>query len=485
VIGQGDMKSVIMIAHDFPPEGSAGVYRSLRFVRHLPMLGWNPTVVTLDAVTYERYDPSLLQQIPQSIHVERVAAHDIWASVQRWRFQRRQLKMATVPDAALRIHRAEQGRLRTLTREVVRQAEAWCYHPDMAMRWIRPAATATARMGVTKKAEVIWATAGPVSALVAAERASRLTRIPYVLDFRDAWTITYNEFDAKRPGWARRRDRRLLYHLLSRARAVVFRYATEVECYWRAYPGALDVGRVHMIPNGFEGAIDWKPIPARGDKCTVLYGGTLSSYRWDTLLQGLRFLKSTDPARAARLRVRFVGEGTESLAHEAAKLDLWDIVEALGPTTHDEIAEQQRQAHALLVLGRPPTMEGHELFAGAKLFGYLKAARPIIGVLPCDETRRILDRVAVSTIADGNAIAEIASVFTRLLDAWQHDKLHSLVPNRAACEGFSAERQTAALARALEGQPASELFVPNSVGVPPSLSLNLSTFDHDGTPAYT
>jgi len=52
------MKSVVMI-YGFPPEGSAGVYRPLRFVRHLPSFGWHPTVITVDAKSYETYDSSL------------------------------------------------------------------------------------------------------------------------------------------------------------------------------------------------------------------------------------------------------------------------------------------------------------------------------------------------------------------------------------------------------------------------------------------
>jgi hypothetical protein len=33
-----------------------------------------------------------------------------------------------------------------------------------------------------------------------------------------------------------------------------------------------------------------------------------------------------------------------------------------------------------LLLGRPPSIKGCELFASAKLFDYLKSARPILGV---------------------------------------------------------------------------------------------------------
>ena len=48
------MKSVVMIAYNFPPDGEAGTYRSLRFVRHLPHAGWQPTVIAAQKTRYER-----------------------------------------------------------------------------------------------------------------------------------------------------------------------------------------------------------------------------------------------------------------------------------------------------------------------------------------------------------------------------------------------------------------------------------------------
>ncbi len=437
------MRSVIMIAYAFPPEGNAGVYRPLRFVRHLPTMGWNAGVISLDTHCYERYDPGLLGLVPSDTEVIRVRSRDPWQSIQERRGQRIQKKLTCASgETVARLRVAQQAPVRSFLREVVRRAEAWCYHPDMAMCWIQPAVNATVKMAARKRPDVIWATAGPVSSFVVAQRASQRTGVPYVLDFRDAWTITYNEFEARRPAWATRLVRRALYRFLKGAQAVTFRYHTEAECYWRAYRGALDASRIHIIPNGYEGTIDEFVVP-NGDKCTILYAGTLSSYRYDTLLQALHYLKTSDPARARRLRLLVVGEEMEALADEAAVLGLSDIVETAGSTSHAEITRLQREAHALLVLGRPPTMKGYELFAGAKLFGYLKAGRPIVGVLPPDETKKILHRVGVSTVADDNSPSEITAVFRQLLDAWSGGTLSSLIPNRVACQAYSAEWQTA------------------------------------------
>ncbi len=64
----------------------------------------------------------------------------------------------------------------------------------------------------------------------------------------------------------------------------------------------------------------------------------------------------------------------------------------------------------------------------------------------------------------------IVAVLQRLLAAWSSgEPCLRLLPDRAACEVYSAERQTEALVRAFEGAPAAHPFVPGSVDVPPSL----------------
>jgi glycosyltransferase involved in cell wall biosynthesis len=468
------MKPIIMIAYFFPPEGNAGTYRPLRFMRHLSSMGWSPSIITLETNCYERYDPSLLSWIPEETEVLRVRSRDLWQAIQSRRSQRLQERLSRASlETVVRLCASHQRPVRSFIRGIVRTAEGWCYHPDMAMGWIRPATKATLNLCARRQPNVIWATAGPVSSFIVAQQVSHCTGVPYVLDFRDAWTVVYNEFDSRRPAWATRSNRRTMYRLLKGAQAVVFRYHTEAECYWRAYHGALEAARIHIIPNGYDGLIENFLAPD-GDKCTVLYTGTLSSYRFDTFLQGLYWFKKSDPARAKHLHFLFIGESTEAFSQEVAALDLSDIVTTVGPTSHAEITRRQQEAHAFLVLGRPPTMKGYELLAGAKLFEYLKVGRPIVGVLPADETRRILRSVGVSTIAAADSPYQIAAVIRQLVDAWSEGTLSQLIPDRTACEAYSAERQTAALVRALDGVEAADPFVPGSVDIPPSLRLEIA-----------
>src|SRR5262249_393865 len=153
-------------------------------------------------------------------------------------------------------------------RELVQTAQAWCYYPDTDMGWIRPAVNATLKRCAQEQPDVIWATAGPVSSFIVGRRVACRTGLPYVLDFRDSWTIAYNDFEERRPMWARQLDQRTMYQLLEGAQAIIFRYDTEAESFWRVYQGALHASRVHIIPNGYDGLVE-EFMASEGDRCKI------------------------------------------------------------------------------------------------------------------------------------------------------------------------------------------------------------------------
>ncbi len=183
-----------------------------------------------------------------------------------------------------------QSPVRSSIRKLVHGIEACLYHPDPAMAWIGPAVRATVQLCDRIRPDVIWATGSPWSSFVVAKRVSDRTGVPYVLDFRDSWTMIRTEFEARRPAWAKVLDRRSLKKLFRMAQGIVFRSETEAECFWRAYHGALESAKIHIIPNGYEGRVD-EFISGNADRCNILYTGTLSDYRYDTLLQALLSIK--------------------------------------------------------------------------------------------------------------------------------------------------------------------------------------------------
>src|SRR5665811_816290 len=71
------VKRVLMVAYHFPPlAGSSGIQRTLRFVQHLPSLGWQPLVLSADPRAYEKTGDDLLADVPAGTVVRRAFALD-------------------------------------------------------------------------------------------------------------------------------------------------------------------------------------------------------------------------------------------------------------------------------------------------------------------------------------------------------------------------------------------------------------------------
>jgi hypothetical protein len=194
--------------------------------------------------------------VPGDVNIVRVANRDPWQALQARRSRRAQ-ENATDGAATVDpiVASADQSRLRAFLRDAVHKIESSLYHPDMAMPWIPAAIRAVTQAASDIKADVIWATAPPWSSFIVAALSARRLRMPYVLDFRDSWTMTYTNFERPRPLWAKRLDRRILRKLLDRAAGVILRSQTEAECFYRAYYGALQTSKIHIIPNGFDGRL--------------------------------------------------------------------------------------------------------------------------------------------------------------------------------------------------------------------------------------
>lgn len=458
-----------MIAYFFPPEGNAGTYRPLRFARALTKMKWRACVISNDPYRYERYDSELLTLIPQEVEVHRVRGLDIWRAIKASRENRVQAEISDSSDKNSEINYSAQSiGFRARAREFVRKLEQCYYLPDAFRPWIRPAVRTSIRVCQSKQVNVIWATIGPISAGVVAYQVSKETGVPYVLDFRDPWGLNYYTHETSSPKFAMDKIRRTMHRIFRGAQSVVFLFDSVAECYQRSYPGALEDKKIHIIPNGYEEPLEEFSV-APGKKCQILYTGTVTTYRYDTLLQALAALKKTHPTQASHLRMLFVGEGMRDLQKKIENLGLSEMIQTMPPTSHGEIRRLQQEAHAFLILGRPLERKGHELVAGAKLFEYLKARKPIVGVLPRDETRKVLDHVGVLTLADADSLPAIVEVFQQIVDAWTNGTLAALLPDRVACQTYSSESHTAALIRALEGNTAEKPFHAGVVKIPLSL----------------
>jgi glycosyltransferase involved in cell wall biosynthesis len=459
---------VLIIAYYWPPSNAAGTHRPLRFVRHLRQFGWEPVVLTAEPMQYLRFDQALIDRVPEGLEVVRAPHWDPWLAVQHWRAQRLAGADSSESSGSPAEEKENLGvRWWSWAREILRWMESHLYHPDYTMGWIRPAIKAALKHFDGNDFQAIYATGGPWSDFEIGYQLSKIWQIPLVLDFRDGWTITFNDFEKSRPAWAKRWDRNRLGRYLAQAQAVVLLHGTFAACYLTQYPRHLSEEKIHLIPNGFEPNGQEHPMPPKGSHLSIFYVGTLDSRRYDTFLSVLVRLREKQNL-SSRVRVTFVGTDDSLASRMAREMGLGEMVRFL-PTTPFAVVNRMMQAsHALLLLGEKP-MPGYEMFASSKIFQYLAVRRPILGILPRNEARQILERVGAGPVADVDSPEDIEAALLALLDAWETGTLHRFLPNQELLKDYSEPKLTEALTRALSGQAPLHPYRRGEASVPASL----------------
>ena len=104
-IGGKGVRRVLIISPHFPPSSLAGVHRARLLAKHLPAVGWQPTIICIDeACLEERIDPLLEATVPSGTEI--IKARAISSSITRlfgvgdiglrgWFSIRRQIKYLT------------------------------------------------------------------------------------------------------------------------------------------------------------------------------------------------------------------------------------------------------------------------------------------------------------------------------------------------------------------------------------------------------
>jgi hypothetical protein len=142
---------VLMVAYHYPPCAvSSGQQRTLSFSRQLPEHGWEPIVLTIAPNAYPRAATDQLADIPPTLQVVRTWAFD------------------TVR------HLSAKGRY-----------PGWLAVPDPWISWCVSATLNGLGLIQKHKPQVLWSTYPIATAHLIAYFLHRLTRIPWVADFRD------------------------------------------------------------------------------------------------------------------------------------------------------------------------------------------------------------------------------------------------------------------------------------------------------------
>jgi len=321
---------ILFIAYLFPPHGGGGVLRAAKLCKYLPDFGITPVVLCADDKYFHTRDETLLEEIPQSVEVNRVEFYQ-----------------APRPTPAMRkLTASRKGRLPLFTR--LRKFFAF---PDPNGGYRRAALAKGDELLAEGDYSAILSTYPPPSTHIVAAKLAAKWNLPLILD--------YLEKD-----------------LLKKADKVITIGDGLAADFKRYYPFLDEVG---IITNGFDEE-DFAGIsPVKRDKFTVAYVGSLHGGRLPgTFLSGAELCISKGLLDKDSIEFRVIGSADDNVA--AYVNDSGIRAKIVGRVDHRAAISEMLSADAnLLIIDEGP---GANTILTGKIFEYLRAGRPIIAVVP-------------------------------------------------------------------------------------------------------
>ena len=460
----------ILLAFEFPPLASGGVHRALGFAQTLPRLGIDLDVVTVLESDYRRWteapiDPALSARIPENVRVHRIESGFpawYWALIS--------------------------------SRAGFRLTQYGYWGDPVGVFWRRPLFALLDKLIPERQPDVLLATLPPFGVSVLAREAANRYRLPWVVDFRDAWTRwcvapypTIGHF-----WYSRRAERRALRHANL---AVATSHVTRDD--WLEDTPDLDPDRLLTIYNGYDcnstvndsnepspskkGRVPVERRDHPNAKSTVrhiVYVGSFyytpearaATYRplwrrrpdqWlqyrfrreDWLyrspyyfLRGLARFRQRRPDLLNRIRVTFLGQIPKWLPTMLAATGTTDLVALPGPKPHAESLRVVGESAAAL-LTSAKIEGGKDYSIAGKLYEYFAARVPIMAVLTAGAMRDLVERSGLGLFADPNDADSVADVLERIANA--EDPRQLVMPNEPFIRGFSRPTLGAAMATCL------------------------------------
>ncbi|MGH8501157.1 MAG: glycosyltransferase [Gammaproteobacteria bacterium] len=405
------VKRVLMIVFHYPPmSGSSGVQRGLKFSRYLREHEWHPLVLTASARAYETTSHEMLVQIPPDVVVKRAFALD-----------------------AAR-HLAVTGRY-----------PGWLARPDRWLSWWAGAVTAAIGLIRRWRPAAIWSTYPIATAHLIALSVHRATGLPWIADFRDPMT----DVDYPEDIWTRRVCQWIERRTLTHAAAATFTTAGALRLYQSRY---RELARPYWVnlPNGFDEE-DFCATPARSDARTygnqrleLLHSGVLYPSERDPthFFRALATLRARGLIDADRLHITLRKTGHDDFYRPLLEMmGLHDLVTLAPAMSHRAALTEMMNADGLLILQAANCNNQ----VPAKLYEYLRAGRPILGLTDIlGDTAAVLRDCGVASIAPLDDAGAIGGVLTQFISDIRTGRAHA--PAQDVVARHSRQQRCAELA---------------------------------------
>lgn len=424
------MKRILLVVYYWPPAGGSGVQRWMRFVKHLPESGWQPSLIIPKNPQYPTTDPSLLEQVREVDTLE----VPIWEPY----------KLAECFSAKNKKH--SQGMIDIKGRQDLKtQLSLWIrgnlFIPDARKFWVRNVVKELKKRLKRESFDALITTGPPHSVhLVGLKIKAHHKELPWLADFQDPWTrISYHEL-LKLTRATKRKHEQLEHAVFNSADALIAMSALDKKDFEQSTPKPI-----HIIPNGFERVAFEKP--ERDKKFSIAHIGGLEMLRNPKMLwEVLEDLIWENPDFKRDLSIELIGNLSEGVKATLSSSQLKDHLHFRGYLDHETARKAQFRARVLLISSFP--IRHTAGIIPAKFYEYLQSGNPILAIGMADSAlkRRIEETRSGVFVAHG----EKQKLKDVLLDFYQQYQGGSLKSQATDIDRFEARELTQTLSQVLE-----------------------------------
>jgi len=426
------MKKVLIITYYWIPSGGSGVQRWVKFVRYLRDFGWEPVIYAPENADYPVVDDSFNADVPKDVTVIR---QPIWEPYALYR------KFTGKKDKAIQAGFVSDTKKESWKDKLSIWLRGNLFIPDPRVCWVRPSVRFLKNYLKTHTFDAIITTGPPHSVhLIGRGLKKAFPALPWIADFRDPWTSIFYYKDLKLGLLANYQHHQLEKKTIAEADLVLVVSDHMQQAFSRYKHQQLAV-----VTNGFDDADFSAGTVLPDERFVITHTGLLTEKQNPLVLwKVLQEIAAEQQDFSKDLLIRLIGsvDGAVIKAIQARKLG--ENLEFSHYVPHQEAIQWQCKSQLLLLclVHNPDTKS----IVTGKLFEYLQAGRPVIGIGYTDgDAATILNQTGAGEVFD---FEDEVSLKTKLLSYYQQYKSGklSVKADKEAIAQYSRKKLTEQLA---------------------------------------
>ncbi|WP_339628782.1 glycosyltransferase family 4 protein [uncultured Maribacter sp.] len=358
------MRKVLVITYYWPPAGGPGVQRWLKFVKYLRDFDVEPVLYIPENPHYPLTDSTFLKDIPSDLIIYK---HPI----------KEPYRLASL-FSNKKTKRISSGIIQSKNQSFIEKIFLWIrgnlFIPDARKFWVKPSVNYLKGVLEKEGIDTIITTGPPHSVHLIGYYLKQIKPVSWIADFRDPWTTIGYHKKLKLTSSAKRKHKLLESKVLKSADKIIVTSATTKKEFEQ-----ITEQPIKVITNGFDSEIS--STQKLDKKFTISHIGSMLTGRnpvklWQVLSD---LLKNNVDFKNA-LHLQFIGVISNDVLQSLNDLGLQAHFEVVGYVSHEKAIEFQK-ASQILLLVEIDSQETIGIIPG-KLFEYMAAKRPILGVGP-------------------------------------------------------------------------------------------------------